>query len=84
MRKMMGEMTNSLGKLLRETKSVSIEAQYAGVLTPDQIPKAKETLANLERIIAATTSRNSCGTAFLRLSKRLRLLREQITRSESA
>ena len=60
--------------------------QYAGVLALDRIPKAKETLAELEQRLASQVFvgplRNSCGSANRRMAIRLRLLKEQILRSE--
>lgn len=73
---------NTLGQLLKSVKPMSMEDQYAGVLSPDRIPKAKEILAELGQIIAKATPQNSCGTANRRLSMRQRLLKEQILRSE--
>lgn len=75
-------MTSNLGQLIKSMKPMSMKEQYAGVLPLNRILKAKEIIADLEQILANTTLQNSCGSAMLRLSKRTRLLKEQVLRSE--
>jgi hypothetical protein len=72
---------SALGKLLRSAKPQSMADQYAGVLTPDQLPEAARRLAELRQSLASATPTNSCGSALLRLARRARLLRDQIIRS---
>jgi hypothetical protein len=81
----MADKQLSLGERLKLMSTLgTMESQYEGVLPPEKLPQAKNRLAEIEQSITTATPRNSCGTALLRLSKRARLLKAQIIRSERA
>ena len=70
-----------LSKLLESMPPIS--QRYNKPLTAEEVPAAKESIKRLEGYIAGATQENCCGTAYLRLTKRLRLAKEQLQRWET-
>ena len=73
-----------MSKIDWNAKIPSLEEQYGGTLPSDKIPVAKEDLAEMEQRLAGFTPQNSCGSALFRLTRRIKLRREQIARSIEA
>jgi hypothetical protein len=61
----------------------SIESHYSKPLTAEQVPAAKASIARMEESLRTATPQNSCGTALMRISKRLRLAKTQLQRWET-
>lgn len=61
----------------------SMEDHYSKPLTAEEVPIVKASLGRIEESLKNATPENCCGSAYMRLSKRLRLAKAQLQRWET-